>query len=53
MMLLLWLAIIGVCILFGWNEPVYFGAGFCVGYIVKTITEGIYIVIEDDEGDDE
>lgn len=40
-MLFMWALIIIICALCGYTNPVYFGAGFCIGYIIHSISSKV------------
>lgn len=40
-MLVMWALIITISALCGYNNPVYFGAGFCIGYIIHSISSKV------------
>ena len=44
-MLFMWGLIIAVSALCGYQNPVYFGAGFCIGYIIKALCEKADILL--------
>jgi hypothetical protein len=37
----MWALIIIISALCGYNNPVYFGAGFCIGYIIHSISSKV------------
>ena len=41
MMLIMWALIIIISALCGYNNPAYFGVGFCIGYIIKAASSYI------------
>ena len=40
-MLFMWALIIAISALCGYNNPVHFGAGFCIGYIIHSISNKV------------
>lgn len=46
-MLLMWGLIIIICSLCGAENPLYFGVGFCIGYIIRSLVgKGYEIIVE-------
>ena len=44
-MLFIWFLIITICALCVNENPVMFGAGFCIGYIIKAISDRVDLVL--------